>query len=89
MPSGWALTCGTRLEGCQRRNAVRSPRCAQVGLMIGIDLSQDMAKDVVLRALDKGLILNATGPHTLRMVPPLILTEQEADKAVDTLASLI
>jgi predicted acetylornithine/succinylornithine family transaminase len=77
-----------RLEALREKNSLIT-ELRVVGLMIGIDLSQDIAKDVVTRALEKGLIVNATGPHTLRMVPPLILTEQEADTAVDILATVL
>ncbi len=61
----------------------------QVGLMVGVDFTEEIAKDVVLNTLDKGLIVNATGPKTLRMVPPLILTTKEADTAVDIIASVL
>lgn len=60
-----------------------------VGLMIGVDLEQEVAKDVTVKALEKGLIINNTGPRTLRMVPPLILTEKEVDQAVEILASVL
>ena len=78
----------TRLEDLKSRKPVIT-ELRQVGLMIGLDLSEDTAKDVVLKALEKGLILNPTGPHTIRMVPPLILTEQEVDKAVQIFESVL
>jgi acetylornithine/N-succinyldiaminopimelate aminotransferase len=78
----------------QRLEALRSETSAikevrGVGLMIGVDLQADNAKDIVMGAIGKGLIINATGPHTLRMVPPLIISEEQADMAVDTLASVL
>jgi predicted acetylornithine/succinylornithine family transaminase len=77
-----------RLEDLKARNG-QITEVRAVGLMVGVDLAQDVAKDVVMRALDKGLILNATGPKTLRMAPPLILTEQEADQAVDIITGVL
>ncbi len=78
----------SRLEDLKARKSVLT-EVRGVGLMVGTDFGEEMAKDVVVKALDKGLILNATGSKTLRMVPPLILTEQEADTAVDILASVL
>lgn len=52
------------------------------GLMVAADLESDIAPQVVRAGLRTGVIVNATGPRTLRLVPPLILTEAEADEAV-------
>lgn len=77
-----------RLEALKAANSTVS-EVRGVGLMVGLDFADEMAKDVVVKALEKGVIFNATGPKTLRMVPPLILSEQDADLAVDTLASIL
>ncbi len=53
------------------------------GLMFGIDLEQGGAPELVLRALgEQHVILNATGPETLRLLPPLTLSDDEADEAL-------
>ncbi len=52
------------------------------GLMVAADLDADIAPKVVRAGLRTGVILNATGPRTLRLVPPLVLTEADADEAV-------
>lgn len=57
------------------------------GLMVGVDVPD--APDVVGRALGAGLVLNATGPGTLRFLPPLICEEVHVDEAVGILASLM
>jgi acetylornithine aminotransferase/acetylornithine/N-succinyldiaminopimelate aminotransferase len=59
------------------------------GLMVAADLSADLAPQVVRAGLRTGVIVNATGPRTLRLVPPLILTEPEADEAVRRLGEAI
>jgi predicted acetylornithine/succinylornithine family transaminase len=46
------------------------------GLMWGVDVT-DPAKDVVARALDAGLILVGAGDHTLRLLPPLVITRDD------------
>jgi acetylornithine/N-succinyldiaminopimelate aminotransferase len=52
------------------------------GLMIGVELKAPIAKKVVGEALKKGLLLNATGDTTLRLLPPLIVTREQADEGV-------
>jgi len=52
------------------------------GLMLGIGLSSDVARDVAAAALDEGLIINAIGERTLRLVPPLVITRDEVDEAM-------
>ena len=52
------------------------------GLMLGLALSGDLAPRVAAAALDEGLIINAVGARTLRIVPPLVITRDEVDEAV-------
>ena len=52
------------------------------GLMLGIALQRDVARAVAGAALDQGLIVNAIGDRTLRLVPALIITRDEVDEAV-------
>ncbi len=61
-----------------------------LGLMVAADLAEDVdANDVVLRALGEGLVINATGPHTLRFLPPLVCEEQHVDQLVERLSRLL
>jgi acetylornithine/N-succinyldiaminopimelate aminotransferase len=60
------------------------------GLMNAVDLDRGDAPDVVRRALlEQRLVCNATGPATIRLLPPLIIGEAEADEAVDRLRALL
>ena len=52
------------------------------GLMVGADLPEPTAADVVRAGLEAGFVLNATGPSTLRFLPPLIVTEAEIDRVL-------
>ena len=56
------------------------------GLMLGIGLSDDVAREVAAAALDEGLIINAVGERTLRLVPALVITRGEVDEAVQRLS---
>jgi acetylornithine/succinyldiaminopimelate/putrescine aminotransferase len=51
------------------------------GLMIGIDLSIP-AKPIVEKGLQEGLVLNSPQEKTLRILPPLIVTQKEIDEAI-------
>lgn len=52
-----------------------------LGLMVGLDLDAD-CKAVVERALAKGVLLNSTGEHTIRLIPPLVVTRDQIDRVV-------
>ncbi|NLN75918.1 MAG: acetylornithine transaminase [Armatimonadetes bacterium] len=57
-----------------------------LGLMIGAEFVEPVAKTLAATALDRGLIVNAIGDHILRFVPPLIVTKELVDKAVEIIA---
>ncbi|MCS6950650.1 MAG: acetylornithine transaminase [Armatimonadota bacterium] len=52
------------------------------GMMIGFDLAVPLAREVVRIALHEGVVVNATGEQTLRLLPPLNLTQEEADEGL-------
>ncbi|HEY8385090.1 MAG TPA: aminotransferase class III-fold pyridoxal phosphate-dependent enzyme, partial [Porticoccaceae bacterium] len=58
------------------------------GLMIGIELDRPCA-ELVQRAADAGLLINVTAERVIRLLPPLIFSDIEADQLVNTLAPLI
>jgi len=60
------------------------------GLMLGIDVDPNLAApDLARRALlEQRVVVNATGPVTIRLEPPLIVTEEEIDEAVARLGAL-
>jgi acetylornithine aminotransferase len=53
----------------------------------GIELDMD-AKTVVNECLARGILINGTGEHVLRFVPPLIITKLEIDRLLTTLAQI-
>jgi acetylornithine/N-succinyldiaminopimelate aminotransferase len=61
------------------------------GLMRAIDLiDRACAPEIARRALlEQRLVVNATGPETIRFEPPLIVSEQEIDDALARLGSLM
>lgn len=61
------------------------------GLMLGCDLAEDTpeAHDVVAAMLDEGFVINATGAHTLRFLPPLICGHADVEALVAALAKVL
>jgi len=60
----------------------------QKGLMIGIELSTPCA-ELVNKALEKKLLINVAGGNTVRLLPPLTISDDEAAKVVDLVSDLI
>jgi acetylornithine aminotransferase len=58
------------------------------GLMIGVELDRPCG-ELVTRALDAGLLINVTAERVIRLLPPLIFTEQDAHALVQRLAPLV
>uniref|UniRef100_UPI00402A3043 aspartate aminotransferase family protein n=1 Tax=Collinsella sp. TaxID=1965294 RepID=UPI00402A3043 len=61
------------------------------GLMLGCDLDDAAgdAHDVVARALGAGAVINATGAHTLRFLPPLVCEEADVDSLTEILSDVL
>ena len=60
------------------------------GLMLACDLDGGGAPELVRRALlEQRLVINATGPATLRFLPPLIIGAAEVDEALGRLRALL
>lgn len=74
-----------------REKLLTSPEVASVsgmGLMIGIELKNKKAGNVVKAALDKGLLL-LTAKTKIRLLPPLTITYEEIDKGLEILLGLL
>ena len=56
------------------------------GLMVGIELAK-LYPNIVSTALKYGLLINLTAQSVVRLLPPLILTENEADEAIEKLSA--
>jgi predicted acetylornithine/succinylornithine family transaminase len=79
---------GERLaEGLKELPGVTDVRAR--GLMVAADITAD-APEIARRALlEQRLVINATGLATLRLVPPLTVTEAEIDEAMSRLFALL
>ena len=59
------------------------------GLLIALEFNQEIAERLVLFCLGRGLLVNKVKPNTLRFMPPLIITEEEVNKAIDVLGDAL
>ena len=74
-----------QLEAIPQAKEVRG-----MGLMLAIEFGEDVdAGKLVLDALGAGFVLNYTGPHTLRFLPPLICTKEDVDALMAAMPGLI
>jgi acetylornithine/N-succinyldiaminopimelate aminotransferase len=58
------------------------------GLMMAIELDRDVS-ELSSRALDKGLLINVTQNKVIRLLPPLIITREQAEEIAATVSSLV
>jgi acetylornithine aminotransferase len=72
-----------QLEGNNRVKEIRGK-----GLMIAIELNQD-APDLVSEALKNGLLINVAQGNTIRLLPPLTMSDEEADSLSEMVSALI
>ena len=54
------------------------------GLLVGLDLTVE-GSSIVKACLERGVLINCTFDHILRMVPPLVVTRQDVDRLVKVL----
>ncbi|MBM2809486.1 MAG: acetylornithine and succinylornithine aminotransferase, partial [Chloroflexi bacterium] len=59
------------------------------GLLVGLEFHDEIARDVLDRMREDGLIANALSSRILRFVPPLIVSQEEVDEAVDILDGVL
>lgn len=55
------------------------------GLLLALQLSEEIARKVAEIALSRGLLVNDVGPSTIRLTPPLIVEKKDCDEALSIL----
>ena len=89
------LLSSVRTLGNRLADQVRGLNCSLVhgvrgrGLLRAIELTEPVATAAVASALDAGFIVNATGPTTLRLAPPLVVTADQLDTFVAALPQIL
>lgn len=60
------------------------------GLLVGVDFDDTIGGvDVKHECIKRHLLITAIGAHTIRMVPPLIISERDCDQAFDILKEAV
>jgi acetylornithine/LysW-gamma-L-lysine aminotransferase len=76
-----------KLEDMQARyKIIREVR--GLGLMIGVELRFDVLS-ILLKAMDKGVLILDAGKNVLRFLPPLVIEKEQIDKALSVLDSVL
>jgi acetylornithine/N-succinyldiaminopimelate aminotransferase len=70
-------------KGSTKVRAVRG-----LGLMWGVDVSEP-ARDIITRAMHAGLLVCSAGEHTLRLLPPLVVTKGDVERGLALLKQAI
>jgi len=60
-----------------------------VGLLCGLEVAGERAKEVETACRERGLIVNALGTRTVRLAPPLIVTAAEVAEALGLLGEAL
>jgi len=82
---------GRKLRSRLRERLDGNPRVAEIrgrGLMIGVELA-DSAADIRDHALEAGVVLNVTHETVVRLLPPLIIDDEQTVTIADTVADAI
>jgi acetylornithine aminotransferase len=58
------------------------------GLLLGIELNKDCG-ELVKQALAKGLLINVTAGNVIRLLPPLVISQAEADQIITIVTQLV
>ncbi|WP_411683173.1 aspartate aminotransferase family protein [Clostridium thailandense] len=59
------------------------------GLLLAFDLPEDKGEEIVHKCLHKGLLLNSPRPSTIRLMPPLIVTNEDTDLMINILSDVL
>ena len=73
-------------EGLRGNNQVKEIRGK--GLLVAVELQQPCPQ-LAQEALDRGLLMNVAAGNVVRLLPPLILTDDEADEVVGIVVDLV
>ncbi|OUM88841.1 MAG: acetylornithine aminotransferase [Bacillus thermozeamaize] len=71
------------LANCSRVSAIRGK-----GLLVGIQLTEP-AEPFIRAAQEKGLLVLSAGPQVIRLLPPLVVEEEQIQEAVSVLAEVL
>ena len=66
---------------------IKDVRC--YGLMCGVEVSDETAKEIVEKSFNKGLLVDIVNKNTIRLLPPLTISYREIESAFLTLSDVM
>src|SRR3989440_805834 len=75
----------------ERLSALRTPLIREVrgkGLLLGIELKR-RAQPYLEALLDRGVLALQAGPNVIRLLPPLVITEEQLERVLDTVEEVL
>jgi len=86
-----AAELGARILTGLKNNLRQNPNVKDirgVGLLIAVEMKSP-CKELVKQGLEQGIVINVAHDNRIRLLPPLILSDQEADMIVEKVSSLV
>jgi LysW-gamma-L-lysine/LysW-L-ornithine aminotransferase len=77
----------SQLEGLQAKHKIVK-EVRGLGLMLGMELRFDV-HNVILKALDKGILVLDAGRTVVRLLPPLVIEKSQIDRAITVLETVL
>ena len=77
----------SKLEELQRNHRIIK-EVRGLGLMLGMETKFDVL-NILLKAIDKGVLVLDAGRNVLRFLPPLVISKEQIDKAISVLDSVL
>jgi len=59
------------------------------GLLIALEFDSEIAEEITMACLERGLLVNKVKPDAIRFMPPLIITEEEVNKGINILENTL
>lgn len=88
---GRAVALGERIRAGLRERLAGQTAVTEIrgsGLMIGVELDRPCGQ-LVAAGLEAGILINVTADRVVRLLPPLVITDAEADELVDKLSTVL
>lgn len=85
-----AAVLGERLKHGIR--AIDSPHLNEVrgkGLMIGVDVGEEFLPEAMRRMRENGILATSGGPASIRLLPPLVITEAQVDMIIEAMKRVL
>ncbi|MCC8168820.1 MAG: aspartate aminotransferase family protein [Oscillospiraceae bacterium] len=78
-----------QLEDLRAAHGDKITEIRSAGLLIGIELKEDIAKDIFGRLFKDGFLTSLCGGKTIRIAPPLIITKSDIDVFINELEEVL